>query len=48
MESLISFDSSVLKMFGHLLGPKSFDSLEGSLVDKPIPFLITFDGVSSY
>ncbi len=34
MESLISFDSSFHKMFGHLLGPRSFDSPEGLLACK--------------
>jgi hypothetical protein len=44
-KSLISFDFSLLQMFGHLLGLGSFDSLEGFIVCKQISFLITFGGV---
>ncbi len=45
MEPLTSFDSSLHKMFRHLLGPRSFDSLEGPLVHKETSLLITFNGV---
>jgi len=45
IESLISFDSSFHKMFGHLLGLGSFDSLKGILVHKQTSFLITFGGI---
>ncbi len=45
MESLISFDSSFHKMFGHLLGLRSFDSPEGLLACKQASLPITFDGI---
>jgi len=41
-KSFISFDSSFLQMFGHLLGPKSFDFLEGLLIHKQASLPITF------
>jgi hypothetical protein len=45
MESFISFDFSFHKMLGCLLGPGSFDSLEGPLARKQAFFPITFGGV---
>jgi hypothetical protein len=44
-ESFISFNSSFLQMFGHLLGLGSFDGLEGPLVCKQTTFPITFGGI---
>ncbi len=45
MESLTSFDSSLLQMFRHLLGLKSFDNLEGPLACKQVFLPITFGGI---
>ncbi len=45
IKSFISFDSSFHKVFGHFLGPGSFESPEGPLVHKQASFPITFDGV---
>jgi hypothetical protein len=44
-KSLISFDFSLLQMFGCILGPWSFDSLKRPRVCKQTSFLITFSGV---
>jgi hypothetical protein len=44
-KSLISFNSSFLQVFGHLLGPRSFDILERPIVHKQVSFPITFDVV---
>jgi len=38
----ISFDSSFLQVFGHLLGSRSFDILEGPLVHKQASLPISF------
>jgi hypothetical protein len=32
-------------MFGHFLGPRSFDNLEGPLARKQASFLIIFSGI---
>ncbi len=45
IESFISFDSSLHKMFGSLLGPISFDNLEGLLIHKQASFPIIFGGI---
>jgi hypothetical protein len=45
IESFISFDSPLHKMFGHLFGPRSFNSPKGTLVHKQASFLITFGGI---
>jgi hypothetical protein len=45
IDSLVSFDSSLLQMFGCLLGPWSFNSPKGPLVRKHVSFLIIFDGI---
>jgi hypothetical protein len=45
IKSLIFFYSSFHKMFGHLLGLGSFDSLEGPLVHKQVSLPITFGGI---
>jgi hypothetical protein len=45
IESIISFDFSFLQNFGHLLGPRSFDSPKGPLVCKQVSFLIIFGGI---
>jgi hypothetical protein len=44
-ESLISFDYSLLQVFGRLLGLGSFDSPKGLLVHKQTSLLITLNGV---
>jgi len=44
-KSCISFDSSFLQMFGHLLGSRSFNNPEGPLVHKQASLPITFGGV---
>jgi len=44
-KSLISFYSSFLQMFGHLLAIGSSDSPKRPLVHKQISLLITFNGV---
>jgi hypothetical protein len=44
-ESIIYFYSSFLQIFGHLLGPRSFDSPEGPLVCKQVSFPIIFSGI---
>jgi len=44
VKTFISFDSSLFQMFGHLLGPGSFDSL-GLLTHKQSSFTITFGGI---
>jgi hypothetical protein len=41
IKSFSSFVSFCLQVFGCLLGPKNFDSLEGPLACKHISFLIT-------
>ncbi len=45
IESFIFFYSSFHKVFGHLLGPGSFNSLEGPLVCKQTSLPITFNGI---
>ncbi len=45
IESLISFDSSLHKVFGRLLSPRSFDSPKRPLVHKYASFPITFSGI---
>jgi hypothetical protein len=45
IELFISFNSSVHKVFGHLLGLGSFDSLEGPLAHKHASLPITFGGI---
>ncbi len=45
LESLIYFDFSLHKIFGHLLGLGSFDSPNGPLTHKQASFPITFGGV---
>jgi hypothetical protein len=44
-KSLISFNSSLLEMCGHLLGPRSFNSPKRLLVHTQTSFPLTFDGV---
>ncbi len=41
----ISFDFSLLQMFGCLLGPRSFDSLEGPLASKKTSLPTTFGNI---
>ncbi len=45
IESLISFDFSLHKMFGHLLGLRSFNSPERPLAHKQTSLLIILSGV---
>jgi hypothetical protein len=45
MESLISFDYSLLQVFGCLLGLRSFDNPKGCLVHKQASLPITFGGI---
>ncbi len=45
IESFVSFDYSFHKMFGHLLGPRSFDSLKGLSICKQTSFPIISGGV---
>jgi len=45
IESLASFDSSFFQMFKCLLGPKSFDNLEGLLAHKQTSLSVTFGGI---
>jgi hypothetical protein len=45
IKSLISFDSSLHKVFGRFLCPGSFDNLEGLLTYKQTSLPITFGGV---
>ncbi len=45
IESLISFDSSLHKVFGPLLGPRSFDNLKGPLIHKQTSLPIIFGGI---
>jgi hypothetical protein len=45
IDSLISFDSPFLQMFGCLLGSRSFDSLEGHLAHKKALFPITLGSI---
>jgi hypothetical protein len=44
-KSFFFFYSSFLQLFGHLLSPGSFDTLEGPLAHKQASLLITFDCV---
>jgi hypothetical protein len=44
-KSFISFDFSLLQMFGCFLGPRSFDSLEGPITHKQLCLPITFGGI---
>jgi hypothetical protein len=44
IESLTSVNFSFLQMFGHLLGPKSFDNLEVLLNHKQASLPIIFNG----
>ncbi len=41
----ISFESSLLQLFGCLLGPRSFNSPKGPLARKQFPLPIIFDGI---
>jgi hypothetical protein len=45
IEFFISFYSSFLQMFGHLLGPGSFDNPKGTLARKQVSLPITFGGI---
>jgi hypothetical protein len=45
IKSLTSFDSSLLQVFGHLLGPRSFNNPKGSLAHKQSSFPMTFNGI---
>ncbi len=45
IKSLISFDFSLFQVFGCLLGPRSFDSLEGPLACKKICLPIIFGNI---
>ncbi len=45
IESFISFDSSLLQMFGHLLGLGSFDSPKGLIAHKQASLPIIFGGM---
>jgi hypothetical protein len=45
IEALISFDFSLLQVFRHLLGPRSFDKPKGPLTHKQVYFPITFGGI---
>ncbi len=45
IKSLIYFNFSLCKMFGCLLGPRSFDSPKWPLVHKQTSFPITFGGI---
>jgi len=45
IKSLISFDSSFHKVFGHLSGSRSFDSPKGPLARKQTSLPITFNDV---
>jgi hypothetical protein len=45
IKTLISFDSLLFQLFGHLLGPRFFDSLKGLLTHKQLFFTITFGGI---
>jgi len=45
IKSLVSFDSSFLKMFGCFLGPRSFDSPKGPLIHKEAYLPIAFGGI---
>ncbi len=45
IKSFISFDSSLHKVFGTLLGPRSFDNLERPLAHKQASLRIIFKGV---
>jgi hypothetical protein len=47
-ESFIFFDSSLLQVFGCLLGLGCFDSPEGPLAHKQVSFPMIFDGKGSY
>jgi hypothetical protein len=45
IESLISFDFSLHKVFGCPLGSRSFDNPKGPSVHKQASLLITFNGI---
>ncbi len=45
IESFIYFDSFFLQVFGHLLGLRSFDNLEGPLAHKQASLPIAFSGI---
>jgi hypothetical protein len=45
INSFVSFDFSFLQMFGHLLGPWSFDSPKGFLARKQTSLPITLGGI---
>jgi len=45
IKSLISLKSSLHKVFGPLLGPRSFDNIERPLAHKQASFPIIFKGV---
>jgi hypothetical protein len=46
IKSLVSFNSSLLQMFGHLLGPRSFNSPKGPLAYKQASLPIVFGDIS--
>jgi hypothetical protein len=45
IKSFISFDSYILQVFRRLLGPISFDNLEGLVANKQASLPITFGGI---
>jgi hypothetical protein len=45
IKSFISFDSSLLQMFGYLSGVGFFDSIKGILIHKQDFLLIFFNGI---
>jgi hypothetical protein len=46
VDSFVYFDSFLLQVFGHLLGPSSFDSLKGPLACKQVFLTITLGGIN--
>jgi hypothetical protein len=45
IHSIVSFNFSLLQVFGCFLGPGSFHSLEGLLAHKHVFIPINFDGI---
>jgi len=45
IKSLIYFNSYILQVFRRFLGPRSFDSLKGPIINKQVSLPITFDGI---
>jgi hypothetical protein len=45
IDSFVSFDFSFLQVFGHLLDPRSFHSLEGPLIHRHASLPINFKGI---